>query len=463
MVNTKLLVSLNRAASWILTLISTVMLTTGYIITRLPVDRSLFNLIHTNLCYLFTVVFIIHFYISVFVIRYPWKRTLENVLRGNAGKWTLIKLTQRVSAWAIVLGAGVLIITGLGWYGLLWRTIPFVQHRVYDLLAGVSIVIHVSMGAKSAFTRIQIGGQRVNILLILCAVILIAVVLYADSYILKESGNNKEATVIVGETPNGTLPVLEGRIMIGDESYRFNPKEVNTSRPEIFKPGYFSIFDVLIHLGEREVIELEYHFDESMNTHIIDSLQQVQYWWYYAYYSGGWVEQNAFRPDLYPWKDGMNVEFYKVRKGIIDERERIWRMEVNRTRENEGKIIIPLVKLEGKSFNLKFEDVEVTAHNLRSDVFMKDTITAIDVIQTLGDKGLIDYELMWYEEIGTARIVKNYWVESINEDTNFGRCGFVYEVGDTLLEGFNGNHIHLPSDIRVINSPEYVYYFWICI
>ena len=138
-------------------------------------------------------------------------------------------------------------------------------------------------------------------------------------------------------------------------------------------------------------------------------------------------------------------------------------MEVNRTRENEGKIIIPLVKLEGKSFNLKFEDVEVTAHNLRLDVFMKDTITAIDVIQTLGDKGLIDYELMWYEEIGTARIVKNYWVESINEDANFGRCGFVYEVGDTRLEGFNGNHIHLPSDIRVINSPEYVYYFWICI
>jgi len=122
-----------------------------------------------------------------------------------------------------------------------------------------------------------------------------------------------------------------------------------------------------------------------------------------------------------------------------------------------------MVKLEGKSFYLEFEDVEVKANNLRSDMFRNGTITAIDVIQTLGEEKLIDYELKWYEEIGTARIVKNYWVEGINGDTHSGRCGFVYEAGDTRFTGFSGNHIHLPSDIRVINSPEYLHYFWICI
>ena len=462
MVDRKSLVTLNRTASWILTLISAVMLATGYIITRLPVDRGIYSNIHTNLCYLFTVVFIVHFYISVFVIRYPWRRTLENVLRGKAGKWTWIKLTQRISAWVIIFGAGVLIITGLGWYGILWRTIPFTNHRIHDLLAGVSIIIHVATGAKSAFTRMQIGGQSVNLLLVLLAVILVLAVLYADSYVLRGKGNNKPI-VIEGEVPNGTLSVLEGSIRIGDESFTFNSEEVNTSRPDVFNPGYFSIFDVLLHLSERDEIELVHHFDDSMNTHVIDSMQGNQYWWYYAYYSGGWTEQNVFRPDLYPWKDGMNVEFYNVNKAILDERKKIWREEVNRTHENEGKIIIPMVKLKGKSFNLEFEDVEVKANNLRSDMFRNGTITAIDVIQTLGEVKLIDYELKWYEEIGTARIVKNYWVESINGDTHSGRCGFVYEAGDTRFTGFSGNHIHLPSDIRVINSPEYIHYFWICI
>jgi hypothetical protein len=70
---------------------------------------------------------------------------------------------------------------------------------------------------------------------------------------------------------------------------------------------------------------------------------------------------------------------------------------------------------------------------------------------------------MWYESIGSAGIVKSYWVEAIDDDRSFERCGFVYESGSRKFEGFIGNHIHLPSDTRVLNSPEYVKWFWICI
>ncbi len=87
----------------------------------------------------------------------------------------------------------------------------------------------------------------------------------------------------------------------------------------------------------------------------------------------------------------------------------------------------------------------------------------MDVILSLGDQGKIEYGLQWYESIGRAGIVKNYWVEKINDDEAHGRCGFVYESGDEDVRGFLGNHIHLPSDTRVLNSPEYVLYFWICI
>jgi hypothetical protein len=99
---------------------------------------------------------------------------------------------------------------------------------------------------------------------------------------------------------------------------------------------------------------------------------------------------------------------------------------------------------------------------MRSDAFKGGTITALDVILSLGDQGLIEYELQWYESIGSARIVKSYWVEAIDGDKAYGRCGFVYESGSLEFKG-SGNHIHLPSDTRILNSPEYVKFFWICI
>ena len=68
-----------------------------------------------------------------------------------------------------------------------------------------------------------------------------------------------------------------------------------------------------------------------------------------------------------------------------------------------------------------------------------------------------------YDTIGIASIVRSYWVEAIDNDKAYDRCGFVYEAGADRYRGFIGNHIHLPSDTRILNSPEYVEFFWICI
>ena len=105
----------------------------------------------------------------------------------------------------------------------------------------------------------------------------------------------------------------------------------------------------------------------------------------------------------------------------------------------------------------------MTPHNLRNDTFQPGVLTAIDVIMSLGDMGLINYTLQWYDEVGAARVVKNFWVESINEDATTGTCGFVYDTGSLEFYGFLGNHIHLPADVLVLNSPEYMRWFWICV
>lgn len=109
----------------------------------------------------------------------------------------------------------------------------------------------------------------------------------------------------------------------------------------------------------------------------------------------------------------------------------------------------------------EFVNVEVTAHNTRNDAFREGVINALDVILSLGDQGKIKYELQWYERIASASVVESYWVEAIDEDKASGRCGFVYEAGS--LEFPFAGHIHVPTDIRAFNSPEFVKFFWICI
>jgi len=142
----------------------------------------------------------------------------------------------------------------------------------------------------------------------------------------------------------------------------------------------------------------------------------------------------------------------------------VFEEETARIEANNGRIIIPEVIIRGpQTGDIIFKDVEVKPHNLRNDMLKDGTVTAIDAIMSLGDEGKISYELFWYESIGTAQIVKNYWVNGINKDKSYDRCGFVYEEGSLAYYRFTGNHIHIPSDIRIINSPEYLEYFWICI
>jgi hypothetical protein len=275
-------------------------------------------------------------------------------------------------------------------------------------------------------------------------------------------GNNAsdEIEVLIFNMGINTLPTIKidtiGR-------FRYDPTEIETVRNDIFKEGHFSLFDILIYLDSRGSIDMEYHFDEAMNTHIIDSINGKENWWYRAHYDGGWWENTVFRMDHYLIKEKTSIEIMQKEASYINQIYDVYREEIERLNENNGKVIIPEVIIEGKTDTIQFTDVEVQPHNLRSDIFQPDVITAIDVILTLGDEGNISYDLQWYDTVGTAGIVRSYYVQRIDDDESYDRCGFVYEEGSYLFEGFQGNHVHILSDIRVINSPEYEKWFWICI
>ncbi len=201
-----------------------------------------------------------------------------------------------------------------------------------------------------------------------------------------------------------------------------------------------------------------------MNTFVVDSINGLSNWWYFVYYDGGWLESNLFRMDHYPWKEQSTVWFVQEGVGQLNLIYNLFREETTRREVMGPNFIIPEVRIHSHSFDLVFTDVLVTPHNLRNDTFQNGIITAIDVIMSLGDLGLITYDLQYYWSIGDyAGIVQSYWVEAINEDVAFGGCGFVYEEGSLYGRTNGGNHIHIPADWRILNAPEYMDWFWICL
>ena len=81
-----------------------------------------------------------------------------------------------------------------------------------------------------------------------------------------------------GSPGEGTAPSQMGTVKVGSDRFEFDPTQVETVRPDLFNPGHFSVFDVLVHVAKQGGIDLEYHFDESMNTHVIDSIDGESEW-----------------------------------------------------------------------------------------------------------------------------------------------------------------------------------------
>ena len=260
-------------------------------------------------------------------------------------------------------------------------------------------------------------------------------------------------------------PTGEGSLEIeGLGTFAFDAQEVTRQRPDIFQPGHFSLFDAMVLVSERGDINLEYHFDETMDTHVIDAIDGESGWWHNAHYASGWFEPNVFRMDLYPYKRNTRIRLEKESESRLTAIYRTFRDEVERLADNGGEVVLPELRIRAPSGRVTFRDVLVTPHDVRRDVLQPGVVTALDALVSLAERGeLAGLKLTWYERIAGAEPVESYWVEELKGDVAVGGCGFVYETGPQAFAGFSGTHIHIPSDVRVTISPEYALWFWICL
>jgi succinate dehydrogenase/fumarate reductase cytochrome b subunit len=429
----------------------------GYIVSkRVFIDIYAFSYLHRVFEILFIGILVSHVVYTLRHFKLNLRETINKIGPEKRNSIYLLRLAQRISSWFIVIAALGMILTGLNGYAFIAQAIedviPFAPHRVFDVLLVAAIIVHVVIGIRFAFMRRRVNtkvARRITIGLTLMLLVLTIPLNLPDS---ESAPIGRDAYI------------APGYIRVDGERVAFQNEVVQTVRPDLFRPGSFSVFDVLVHLDGLGRLDLEYHFNASLNTHVIDSLNGEPYWWYTLRYSGGWLEENVYRMDHYMWKPGTWLNL-----NSLDDSEQLneiyltYAEEVQRLEDNNGVTILPYVELNTPEGRLTFDNIVVTPSNLRNDTFQNGVITAIDVIMALGDLGLISYELQWYDSVGTAAVVRSYWVEAINNFTSQGTCGFVYETGSWEFYGFNGNHIHLPSDVRLLNSPEYMIWSWICV
>jgi hypothetical protein len=388
---------------------------------------------------------IFHVILSLKYLKLKVKRMVERIKSEKAVDIHLLRLIQRITSWGIVIFSILVILSGLKYYQ--WFAVIFGDfflfswHLDYDLLLAIFVILHVVVGSKFYLTRKKIRHWGADLLIILL-------------------GISSVITVFIVNAPPRLPPF---QVRIGSETYAFDPDGVDTIRPDLFQNGTYSPFDVLLHLNSTGNLNITYHFNATMDTYVIDSLNGKNNYWYYAYYSGGNLERNAVRIDHFPWKPGTTLVMYEESLSYINHMYSTFAQETVRLAANNGTIIIPTVTINGSSFDLEFYNVTVTAHDLRNDVFQNGTITALDVIMTLGDLGYLTYELKWFTSLQRAAYIYTYFVQKINSDETIGRCGFLYEVGDTDFMYPGPNYIFMGADTRILTSPEYLRFFWGCL
>lgn len=72
--------------------------------------------------------------------------------------------------------------------------------------------------------------------------------------------------------------------------YPFDPSQYNITsvRPDIFASGYYSMFDIIVAVAQRNNVPIEYNWDSTRMTHWITKVNNVSgdFWYHFSYDAG---------------------------------------------------------------------------------------------------------------------------------------------------------------------------------
>jgi hypothetical protein len=300
----------------------------------------------------------------------------------------------------------------------------------------------------------------------------------------------------VVSTHRSIEPPQESQVEIGDQIFTFDPDimTVSTVRPDVFAPGYYSMFDVILTVAYWNGYSVDYYYDSTCATHFITKINGVSgnYWYHFSYDAG---QGNAYeiqlrranRWDEALWRAGAWIKVVEgedlagIRQEYVEEM----------TREKASGHLIPNVRFSinpstfqgnppgsGRvTVSREFSNVLVAPHNLRalgypsphSKPFQPGVVTSLDIPLSLADQGLLDTAMaVFYTQFAGNHIDSYYLVglgfPGVGMAHASGRQGFVYVTENgTYNQLPNGADpkLHMTSDINVLHAPDFSYWRWI--
>jgi len=180
-------------------------------------------------------------------------------------------------------------------------------------------------------------------------------------------------------------PPPASRVDILGRVFDFDPAQfvIKTTRPDIFAPGYFSMFDVLLAVAKKNGVSVSYRFDPKCMTSFIHRVDGVSgaYWHRFSYDAGTGNAQElgnrrANRMDEALWRPGVWVKL--VAGEAVEELKAEFREEMSRERARGH--LVPDVRVSVNPSNYRgnppgsgrvtatrtFADVKVRPHDWRA-------------------------------------------------------------------------------------------------
>lgn len=288
----------------------------------------------------------------------------------------------------------------------------------------------------------------------------------------------------------------ESSVRILDRTFSFDPSTVtiSTVRPDIFAPGFYSMFDVILAVASSNGIDIEYSFDESRQTHFIETIEGAggDYWYHFSYDTGGRSSgeigyRRAYRWDEALWRPGVLIQV--VEGEALDEIKAEYLEEIQR--ETTNGHLIPSVRVainpstyQGNppqshriTVSRDLTDVVVTPHDLRATgyptpypkPFRPGVVTSMDILLSLMDQGELDLVTGVFYTRFAGNYIQSYYVVAmgfpgVGTAHSSGRQGFVYTTNNGTFQRLPNDadrKFHMTSDIAVLHAPDFSYWRWI--
>ncbi|ABV36749.1 hypothetical protein Ssed_2140 [Shewanella sediminis HAW-EB3] len=239
-----------------------------------------------------------------------------------------------------------------------------------------------------------------------------------------------------------------------------------SARADIFVNGHYSVFDVLRYLAlTRDDIKLEnvidykdtdldtYQFTISwdQNGDGIFDAQDIESFnssgWHFRFkFDGGELrritgsldgvgpegEAHYERMDQFWVQPGMDLRFQPFNAEMTARRIWVMKQEMERYRQAGNKVILPELVASfdgGKSYETLVTDLEVTAHNIRPDIFQPGVITGIDAFLSAKDMEH-DFVINYWPTVASKAPVGHYALFSVNGKNSRVGAGWTTRFGE---------------------------------